>query len=470
MNFTLRPYQDQTIKLLREAFQNGSKRPILCLPTGAGKTVTFSQIADAATKKGNRVLVVCHRKELIEQAKRTMEAYGVDLLRVSFGMVQTLQRNPQHIPSCSVCIVDECHTGNFRKFVELLPPSVMIIGATATPISATKKNPLRNTFTDVIAPVSISQLIDAGYLAEPLHIMAAIDESRLRIGGNGDFTTQSQNEIYAKMFSNIRDAYARRVGKTIIFTSSIEMTIDVAELLGVSYVHSNMSEADRDKVVADFKKTPGATIVNCGILTAGFDDPEIETVIVFRATTSLALWLQMCGRGSRVTESKRSFRIIDMGNNMRRHGEWHMERDWQLIFANEGKKIKQGAAIYKSCINEDCQCLIHSSVMKCKVCGWDQPKNYKSEQKAKTFIEIAYEKKQLPANLNKPISMMTAAELLQRAEIGNVKNKKPYSMGWVMRQLEERKPDVRLKMLREIMMLKNYKNGWFFHQKKRLGL
>lgn len=468
MNFTLRPYQEQTIKLLREAFQNGSRRPILCLPTGAGKTVTFSQIADAATKKGNRVLVVCHRKELIEQAKKTMQAYGVDLLRVTFGMVQTLQRNQQQIPSCSVCIVDECHTGNFRKFVEMLPPSTMIIGATATPISATKKNPLRNTFTDVIAPVSITDLVDAGYLAKPLHKLAKIDTSRLQVGSNGEFTTESQDAVYTDLIDNIDLAYQNRIGKTIIFCSSIKTSIKVAERLGVAFVHSQMTDFERDKIVANFKKTPAATIVNCGILTAGFDDPQIETVIVFRATTSLALWLQMCGRGSRVTESKHTFQIIDMGNNVERHGAWHLDRDWKYIFENEGKKLSTKEAPYKNCVNEECNALILASARVCNVCGQIQPTKEKTPPKVTSLQDLEYNPQPLPSHLRKPWSEMDVEELVERAQIGSTKTGTPYKIGWIVNQIKQHPKRSAIAMLKELAILKGYSEGWVFHQSKTL--
>lgn len=469
MKFKLRPYQEDTIEQLRQAFRNGSKRPILCLPTGAGKTVTFSQIADASTKKGNRVLVVCHRKELIEQARNTMMAYGVDLLRVRFEMVQTLARSPQKIPSCSVCIIDECHIGNFRKFVEMLPPTVMIIGATATPISATKKKPLRNTFTSVIAPVQISDLVDQGYLAKPTHHFAKFDDSKLQIGSDGEYTTASQDEAYMGLFGNITEAYANRQGKTIIFCNSIKVSVEVAYILGAYCVHSKMSESERDEIVSRFKASPDGTIVNCGILTAGFDDPEIETVIVFRATTSLSLWLQMCGRGSRVIPGvKDSFQIIDMGNNIRRHGLWHLDRNWIYIFDNEGKRKTEGAAPYKNCINPECQCLIPASAKICEYCGTTQPLKKKEEMHANGFEVMEYGTNELPAYLKKPWSEMTTSELIERAKIGNLQSRKPYKFGWIMGQIKQRDTKEARQMIEELAILKGYSKGWIFHQLENL--
>mgnify|MGYP006438958529 CR=1 FL=1 len=178
MTFELRGYQANIIELLRREISQPKiaerkMRPILCLPTGSGKTVTFSHIADKAILKGSRVSVVCHRTELLQQAKKTMEQYGVDMGAVSFGMVQTYARSPHKIPEAELVIVDECHTGNFRRYLNLLAersPDTQVIGATATPISASNKRPLWQSFDSVVSPVQISELIEDGYLSIPEYI------------------------------------------------------------------------------------------------------------------------------------------------------------------------------------------------------------------------------------------------------------------------------------------------------------
>lgn len=470
MKFNLRPYQVETLNLLRDEIKKGVKRPIICLPTGAGKTVTFSHLAEAVIQKGGSVLVVCHRKELVEQARKTMEAYGVDLLKVRFGMVQTFVRSPHKIPAHTVCIIDECHIANFRRFMDLLPDYVTIVGATATPKSANKKHPLRKDFGGVVCPVQIKELVDNQYLAKPFHKMAKIDESKLVVGSDGDFTTASLENTYEGLFDNIEDAYRQKIGKTIIFTSSIKSSIKVAQRLNALCVHSNMSEQERDLIVSTFKNTHNSTIVNCGILTAGFDDPEIETVIIFRATTSLSLWLQMCGRGSRVIPNvKDTFTIIDMGNNIKRHGLWHLERDWKYIFENEGKNLKEKSAPYKNCCNKECECLIPANASICEFCGAEQPKGKPKEKQSATEFElIAYETGQLPLYLRKPWSEMTVHELIDRAKIGNIKSRLPYKSGWILNQIYQRPKHEAEKMLRQFAILKGYSKGWIFHKTKNL--
>jgi len=192
----LRPYQLDSVGLLRSALRDGAKRPILGLPTGAGKTVTFAYLLDLALKKGSRVGVVAHRIELIEQAKATVEAYGLDSSQIHFGMVQTYVRSPHKIPAMDLCIIDETHVGNFRRFIDLLPTYTQVIGVSATPIGASKQNPLNKIFDKVVFPVQISELIEAGYLSRPEYHIWKLDETALQKDFAGEFTTESQAQVF----------------------------------------------------------------------------------------------------------------------------------------------------------------------------------------------------------------------------------------------------------------------------------
>jgi superfamily II DNA or RNA helicase len=428
MRFTLRPYQEEAIKMLRDSVISGKKRPILCLPTGAGKTVTFSHLADLAIRKGNKVMVLCHRRELISQARNTMYAYGVDVSMVYFEMVETLARKKSIPQDFKMCIIDECHTANFFKILDILPEHVQVIGATATPISASNKNPLRNFFDEVVNPVSISDLIAQGSLSEPVYDQWVIDSSKLQKQG-GEYSIKSQETA---LFSptNLNEALERRVGKTIIFTASIKMAQDVADLCDCEIVHSKMSDDERNKVVDRFKKD-GNILVNCSILTTGFDDPAIETVIIYRATTSLSLWLQMCGRGSRVIPNfKNKFYIFDLGGNIKRHGTWHADRNWKEIFQLQGLKKKQGEAALKKCKNEDCQAFIFASSKVCPYCGFEQPIKAKKETVADKILRHYYNG-QVP-DLEKPWASQSVEELVLTAQ------SKGYKIDWVAHQIYNR--------------------------------
>ena len=160
---SLRPYQSKAINLTREAFKK-SKRVVLCLPTGAGKSIIFSTIARITAENGKRVLILTHRTELKSQA----EGYGNKGESITVVMIETfwnrVKKSHVNPADFDLVIIDEAHIGNFRKVVEVLPDSVYLIGATATPLSKPK---MRTLYHDIVCPVGISELIEQGYLARP---------------------------------------------------------------------------------------------------------------------------------------------------------------------------------------------------------------------------------------------------------------------------------------------------------------
>lgn len=456
----LREYQTDAVQGLRALMLSGCKLPILGMPTGSGKTVTFAYIIEKALEKGSRVGIVAHRKELIDQAKRTVVSYGLDPSQIHFGMVQTYVRSPHKIPALDLCIIDECHIGNFRRFISSLPSYTRVIGVTATPIGASKKKPLNQTFDDVFYSVQIKDLIEMGYLSTPTYHIWQVDESKLVKDTKGEFTSASQKSVFC--IDDFKSAMDRRVGKTIIFCSSIEQSQEVFDSIDFDkkfIVHSKMKYQDRKDRIDMYKKIPNAVMVNCGILTAGFDDPEIETVIVYRATTSLSLWLQMVGRGSRVTDNKKNFYIFDLGGNHARLLPWEANRDWNVIFKNQGKRNKDKAAPLKQC--DKCEAQIAASSKKCKFCGAIQEfKEKKPLVSDKVKIISAYS--ELPEHLKKSYDNMTPKELIERASYGSPGLGRPFKMGWVINQIKKMKdPEAGIF---ELAKIKGYKTGWVDRQ------
>lgn len=127
----------------------------------------------------------------------------------------------------------------------------------------------------------------------------------------------------------------------------------------------------RDEIVKWYLSTPNAILNNVAILTTGFDAPDTETIIMNRATLSMPLWLQCCGRGSRPTDAKSSFTIIDMGQNAISHGDWSSSRDWENIFFNPPKTGKPGVAPVKNCTK--CDAIVAARALTCKYCGHEFP-------------------------------------------------------------------------------------------------
>ena len=448
--YKLYDYQLLAINQLREKMRE-YKRVCLCLPTGGGKTIIFSDIANKAIEKGKRVLVCVHRNELKEQAQRTTNATVV--------MVETLNNqikaNKIDINQFDIIIIDEVHIGNFRKVLETYEGYV--IGATATPVTTNKLHPISGLLNDIVIPVTISQLIDLGRLSKPKTFARVPDNFKALKKVGGEYSEKSLNEVFnnRQVFNGLITDYKERLlnKKGIIFCCSIAHAEAVYNSLideGVNayLVHSKMKE--RDIPVNNYKASKDGVMVNCGILTTGFDEPTIEFVMINRATTSLALWLQMIGRASRTIENvKDSFEIYDYGMNVHSLGFWQEERDWNKIFFNVKTKKSEGVAPIKIC--PKCNAVNNSRATKCEVCDAEFEEQIKKEIETK-LIEMAYQKTngKYLYDLSLPEFMLVAEkrkykqQFIERViyhvhgigQLTEKKKKKNYKEGYRVRRLD----------------------------------
>jgi superfamily II DNA or RNA helicase/predicted nucleic acid-binding Zn ribbon protein len=385
----LRPYQLTAVDEIRGAFKE-AKRVVLCLPTGAGKTVVFSEIVRRVLEKGRRVAIVTHRRELLSQAGK--------LNRCDILMVETLnnqiKRGVVDLSSYDLLVIDEAHIGNFRKILEGFEG--FVIGATATPVS---KPPMAQSYGKLINSVGIGELICKGYLCNPItYAMHPVDTSKIATR-MGEFTAQGLDDAFnrPKVYEGVVQEFCKRwrEKKAIVFCVNIEATINTAEAfakeLGVGRVyavHSKQSAYERADLIEEFMVSKYGILVNCGIATTGFDCPDIEVVVVNRATKSVALWLQMVGRGSRPTANKSAFTILDFGENVHRLGFWQEARDWGKAFAGMENKKGQGVAPVKDC--PCCGAVLYASARFCDFCG----EVFATEKKAErgSLELMAYEK------------------------------------------------------------------------------
>ena len=203
---------------------------------------------------------------------------------------------------------------------------------------------------------------------------------------------------------------------------------------------------ERKEILEWFDKTPNAIICNCGILTAGFDQADIKTVILYRATTSLPLFLQMCGRGSRLFPDKKYFKILDFGNNIQRHGFWQDDREWQLTY--EKKKNKEAESPIKIC--PKCDAMNAASNKICTECGFvfPIPEPTKEEVILQELVKIETKGKRL--------SEMTMEELI------TLQLSKKYKSSFIWRIVRTRK-DL---SLTKFAIAMNYSNEWIYRQEQ----
>jgi len=359
---TLYPFQKDSVdNIIEEITTNGQDFNLLFqLPTGGGKTVIFSEIAKKYIRDFNRkVLILTHRIELSVQTSKQLSAIGVgnkvinsevkeipdqEEFQCFIAMVETLNNrlndNENFIKDVGLVIVDEAHYNSFRKIFQFYQ-TANILGVTATPLSSNKALPLNDNYNKLLVGESISSLIEGGYLADAESYTYDVNLHGLKIGSNGDFTVNSSDVVYGNYFMQEKLLFAYEevaVGnKTLIFNSGIETSLRVEETFKkrgyrIRHLDSTFSDKDRKDVLSWFKETPDAILTSVGILTTGFDEPTVETIILNRATRSLTLYHQMIGRGSRVLPKKKQFKLIDLGNNVRRFGLWQDYLNWQDAF------------------------------------------------------------------------------------------------------------------------------------------
>src|SRR5690606_13761835 len=165
----------------------------------------------------------------------------------------------------------------------------------------------------------------------------------LEIGSNGDYTVKSSDDLYSAvgMLDQLYQAYMSHSEgkKTLIFNNGINTSIQVyyhlkEKGLPIMHLDNTATKKQRKQILKWFRETPDAILTSVSILTTGFDEPTVETIILNRATRSLTLYFQMIGRGSRILNNKSKFSVIDLGNNYQRFGAWYSAIDWQAIFKN----------------------------------------------------------------------------------------------------------------------------------------
>jgi superfamily II DNA or RNA helicase len=433
----LRNYQQKTIDALRTAIKNGNTKLIMCAPTGSGKTVMFSFMLKSAIERGKKCMVLTHRTELLSQAGGILSNLGCELVNLYaklkvlpdanlyVAMSQTLARRinkPEYqslLSKIDLIIIDESHLQSFNSLLD--HTNGIVIGATATPIRSGNQASLDEFYQTIIEECTISQLIADGYLAKPNYYGFKIDLKGIKTKG-GDYDSESlgdymnRNKIFNGVFENYQRLTPNK--KAIIFSPNVSSSQKlVAELQnkGLPIKHIDANTNNRAEILKWFENTPNALLSNVGILTAGYDHDKIDVVILYRATKSLPLYLQMVGRGSRVHTTKDSFTILDFGNNIYTHDFWHIDRVWKLE-----KEVKEkGVAPVKSCKN--CDAILPAVAKFCEYCGAEQPKT-PEQIKEELTIELS---KITPEDISQYFKIKNWEKLEQFAEY------KGYKRSWL---------------------------------------
>lgn len=421
----LRPYQQRGIEEVVALAVQGVRRIVFQLATGGGKTVIFSGMTKRFVAKypSHKVLIAVHRDALLHQTIKALKATGIEAGMLVAGystpvrevnghlvpfngaqvivcMVETLhnrfKRYHNFLGGIGMLIVDECHIANFNKIYDHFPKS-LIVGFSATTISADKRKPLKNYFDAIVSCVTIQELIDEGFLAKniTLTVKGTVKHKDLKMKG-GDFDEDQMAKVYSqpKHIENCVKNYVKYAmgEKTIVFNCNIEhskLVTDAFRKHGFNCRHIDgfASDEERKETLRWFANNDDAILCNVGLYTTGFDEPTIRNVIPNRCTKSLPLWLQMCGRGSRAIPGvKETFKIIDMGANVAYHLDWNYPHDWKHYFYHPEKVgPKKGGGPTKLC--PECGAMVHLSTKICPMCECSLVKEVEYD-KAKLELEL----------------------------------------------------------------------------------
>ena len=344
----------------------------------------MAEIARRTTKNNNRVMFLIHRKEVLQQAVKTFNEQGVNRNLLTAGMVQTLTRRVDKLPTPDVILVDEAHHALAKSYQRILDnfPKAIILLFTATP-HRTGRVQLDQIADDIIVGQSIKELTEQGFLAPFRYFQppSDFDSKLLKRGSTGDFTNDSmQQAMSTKIFGHIVKQYNRiALGmQAVVYTYSIDSAIKIAaefnsEGISAVEVDGTTSKEKRAVAVRKFREQEIKILVNVNLFTEGVDLPDVDCVIMARPTASLALYLQFSMRCLNPRPGKTAI-IIDHANNFKSFGYPDDDRDWKQAIKSGKQKsktlLKDPGLSIVTC--DYCFAVVKASEVKdgkCPICG-----------------------------------------------------------------------------------------------------
>lgn len=424
------------------------------LSTGGGKTFVFSFLSKYwIENKKQRVLILCHRSELVKQTIESMNMIGVTCEAVTsrtkhlkhhsdcyVAMIETasnrLIKDPYFFKNVGLVVADECHILIFDKVFDYFKNS-KILGCSATPVVMKRikfwkckycktEHPtitqccdneaeewsrpfsLSEIYEDIVVGPPIDLLIERGTLVKELaFIKDYADSDKLEVDSDGEFTTKSMDNAYSSddaVFNVLLNYKQLCHGKkTMVFNSSSSTNLVLYKKFIEAGYNARMYDSvnkkesgNRAELIKWFRETPDAVLLNVGVFTTGFDVKEVEAIILNRPTNSLSLFIQIAGRGARSTDKiyKDHFVLVDGGGNIDRHQEFSDKtRDWKKIFfegQGKPKAKKEDAFDVQCCSNKECGALYPKNAPECPECG---------------FVEVPEDKPKQPKSLSEEVLM-----------------------------------------------------------------
>lgn len=446
------------ITRLRNALTN-HKHVIFSACVSYGKTVIMSFMAKGAVEKGNKVLIVSHRSELMTQTGGTLERVGIQAEYISpkhrnipkglvvSAMAQTLRRRIEKpewvewVKSVSLCLIDEGHTSDADFLFESgLLDDKYVVGLTGTPMRSGNQRQLGMNYEEIVETAQIQDMMDRGNITRlRTFTVDAPDLSKVNTDyRTGDFDSRQMGAVFNKsvQYKGVIENYMRicPMKKAICFdatqANAIRMCAEFNEAgipakFLISGIDKNKPDelelyekykhltGNREQLIKDFHDDKFTVICNSGILSTGYDETSIEVCILNRATQSVQFYIQATGRAIRLHPNKTEAFLLDFGGNISRLGKFEKERKWAL-WHNKGKC--EGIQGVKEC--KQCGKYIAITASECPFCGYVYP--------TEKEIRMA-ELQELVGDLK--FEQMTPTQFFQYAEL------KGYNTYWAIRQL-----------------------------------
>ena len=392
----LRDYQETAVADIEAAFK-GNKRVLFVCGTGSGKTTIFSQVAADAVARGESVMVLAHRRELVEQADARLRRFGLATGLVIAGeemtpeapvqvaSIQTLVRRFVKVKRPDIIIVDEAHRAVADSYAKVLEeyPDARVLGLTATPCRLDSRG-LKGSFSALVEGPSIEDLIGRGFLMRPMVYSASIpDLTGVKMRG-GDYASDQLADALAR--STICGDAVREYRRLTPGRSAIAFCVNVlhAETTAAAFnaagVRAEVLTGDTGKderagILARLRSGETKVITSVETLCEGVDVESLEVVLMMRPTRSLSLYLQMVGRVLRVFEGKTEAVVLDLSGNTLRHGLVEEVREWSLDGVKDDPKTRATngdtltTRLCKNCFG------VHKSSPTCPLCGHDHGKD-----------------------------------------------------------------------------------------------
>lgn len=359
MSYILRPYQQEAVERTVAHFRKTDNAAVIVLPTGAGKSLVIAELARIAKQK---ILVLAHVKELVEQNAEKYLSYGLQASifsaglkqkslshQVTFASVQSLSRNLSQLNEhYSLLIIDECHrvsddeNSQYLKIIKTLKeynPKLKVLGLTATPyrlgigwiyhkhyhgfVRGSEASP----FKQCIFELPLRYMIKNQFLTPPKEVDAALshyDFSSLKSDSFGRFNQDDLNTLLKantratqSICSDILTLSETRKG-VMVFAATVRHAQEVLSYFpqqSSALITGDTPTHERDEIICSFKSKQLKYLINVSVLTTGFDAPHVDFIAILRPTESVSLYQQIVGRGLRLSEGKKDCLVIDYAGN-----------------------------------------------------------------------------------------------------------------------------------------------------------